>query len=168
MVGRIPIPGNRCWAEFCGSYGLPPGLADRTPLVIVDWNEFVGTVRDEEGHVWSVNRVQIDTGYTFHLDGEECHESHPKSAVYLQHSVRKLNALLETSLEEWTRPVSRFACEEQLSRTRWYLERNGYDPDGPIPAGPAPRLTAGSRTASAPNPRLPVGKGDEEPRRMRS
>ena len=168
MIGAFPIPGNRCWANFCGSYGLPKGLADRTPLLILDWCEFRGRFRDESGMIWELCRVQIDTGFSFYLDGEEFHESHPRCAAYLRHSVEKQARILRESLDDWKHATSRFDCEGQLSRTRWYLERNGYDPDTPLPPGPIPKATATPKGRSASNPRMPIRNTGDSPRRMNS
>lgn len=165
MIGNHPIPGARCWANFCGSYGLPDGLEDRTPLVVVAWSEFTGTALDAGGKLWSLNRVQIDTGFSYYLDGLLCLEDSPTAVEYLRHVVRRLKAKLAST--GGAGRYDRHNLEEKLSRARWYLERNGNDTDVP-PSGPAPRLAGGSPPSTQPNPRLPVRQGQSEPRRMRS
>ena len=124
MIGCHPIPGKRCWAHFCGSYGLPNGLEPRTPLVVIEGEGFSSKLLDGQGGLSVLNRVQIDAGFSFYLDGEEFHESHPKCTVYLRHNIQKLEGILRVRLEDWGRDVYRFAYQEDLSQTGWYLERN--------------------------------------------
>ena len=167
MTSAFPIPGRRCWAVDCAGYHLPPGLAARSPLTILEWREFTGQVRDSSGQLWDLMRTQIDTGYTFFLDGEDCHESHPRCAHCLRHKAREIEKILTMSLEDLNRPVLRFTHEDNLSMVRWYLERNGYDPDV-IPSGPPPRASCNPNPGKAANPRLPPRHDDSRPRRMNS
>lgn len=163
VYADFPKPGQRCWAYFCGSYGLPTGLAERAPLTFVRNVDVRYLFRDTEGREWLLGFPQFDgTGYQY-LDGERCNESHPRFVEWLRHLLAE--KLAQGEPEAYSSIVH--IVDGEIDRLRWRLVRNGHDPDQP-PAGPCPRVTPGPRGRATPNPRLPVRSEGAQPRRMNS
>ena len=129
--------------------------------MVIEWEGFEGRCRDESGKVWKLFRTQIEPGLFLYLDGEKCAESHPKFAEFMRSSLADNIARLRSGSVD--SPALERLLEDNISRTRWYLERNGFDPDQP-PSGPTPQITAQPRNVAS-NPRMPT---NAEPRRMRS
>lgn len=159
MYSAFPKPGQRCWAHFCGSYGLPAGLVERTPLTFVRNVDVSYLFRDAAGGEWRLAFPQFEGTDFQYLDGERCDESHPKFAEWTRHSLAEKVAKGEPEVYSSIVHIT----GGEIERLRWRLERNGFDPDQP-PAGPCPRVTEGPVIRTR-NPRLPV---KDEPRRMRS
>lgn len=163
MISEFPRVGKKCWVQRCAGYELPVGLADRSQVTVIDWEGFSGRCRDERGTVWDLVRTQIEPGLYLYLDGQKCGESHPKFAEYLRAGLAANLVRLEAGGQQ-SAAFERM-LRESISCTRWYLARNGFDPDQP-PAGPCPQITAPGRIVST-SPHLPV-PANGEPRRMRS
>jgi hypothetical protein len=149
MIGEYPQEGKWCWANDRAGYGLPDGLQDRTPVRVIEEMMPHFIVENEHGSRWKLFLAQLDAGYTFWLDGEPCFENHPKAVHYLLNSLKRLE---KEKCELMDFEISR---AERRSDLRWYLERNGNDPDAPQPPGPVPRFTGSTMRTSTYSPRAP-------------
>lgn len=154
MQLEFPRIGQRCWLRDVTAYPLPRGLLDRSLATVIAVDGHRVIVRDEQGHEFDLPRINIDSGYILFLDGASVRESHPKFAAYFRHAL--------SEIAQKTNPM--INKEELVSHWRWLLERNGFDPDEPVRAGPPPRI--GSPPTSS--PRSPRSPQNEQPRRMRS
>lgn len=145
MITERPRVGQRCWAKQVQSYPLPDGLAARTALTVLEVVYFEVKAVDEAGKVWEVCTIHLDGGQVAWLDGERCHESDAKFALYLRHWLEELKDRLEATrdFQAWRRGD----IQDRISEVRWLLERNGFDPDGPLPREAAPRATGEPKNA---------------------
>ncbi len=121
-------------------------------------------VRNQQGQVWDLPRINVDSGHSMYLDGELMGEQHPKFAEYFRH------ALLQLETEEGSNSRVKADRQWMISNWRWLLERNGFDPDE-TPKGECPVSTGGPKRSSTGSPRVPVrtqARPETPPRRMNS
>lgn len=142
------------WVIDSSHSPLPSGLPHRARITVVEVGlagdrknpEIV--VEDENGRQWAVTRHQLDVGHTLCLDGEYCPETHPKAVLFLRHVLRDLEERIRAEIEELHGSATWW--QDDRERTKWYLSRNGFDPDEELPPGPSPRLTACPHDGSHP------------------
>ncbi len=146
MIQIEPKVGAKCWVD--GDWEEEEDLPwpDRQQLTIVavdpDSTDFV--VRDEHGLEEEVSMGMVDTGVYYLMGREEIPESHPLAAEFHRHAVAQAKEEIPGITDQSLREMA----EASMNEFRWYLERNGYDPDEP-PHGPKPvfsRLPAGEVT----------------------
>lgn len=163
MISERPYNGQHCWAKAVSHYPLPDGLKPRTPLRVLEVIYFEVRAVDDEGREWELCTINVDAGQVAYLDDERCHESHPKFAAYYRDWLEVLRERLE-AVSEFT-AWRRDDIQAQISDIRWILQRNGYDPDGPLPSTAPPKATGMSKAGARGSRRL--GQRDEGMGRFR-
>ena len=131
---EFPYVGQNCWVHTVIGYPLPARLEDRDPVTVIEAGNQRVVVRNRHRQEWDIPRINVDTGYSVFLDGQRVGEHHPKFAAFFRHALHELEA-----------KRGRFTGSEsdrqaQISKWRWNLERNGYDPDAPVRRCPSPQL----------------------------
>lgn len=140
MSLKLPEIGKRAWAIDSIPYPLPNGLENWTEITIEESGAAGIRVCDPQGREWMLCRAQVDAGHGYFLDGEYCDEAHPKAALHLRHTLLALAERMRREREELHGSATWW--QGDVDRTRWYLSRNGYDPDEPLPQDSrAPELT---------------------------
>lgn len=145
MFMVIPEAGMSGWVIESPPSPLPSGLSHGERITVVkvgladDRRTAQIVVKDQNGRQWVVTRHQLDVGHAMYLDGEYCLETHPKAVSYLRHLLLELDARIRAEREELHGSATWW--EGDREQTRWYLSRNGHDPDETTPVGPAPTLT---------------------------
>ena len=155
MFQEFPYVGQKCWVQTVIGYPLPAGLEYRDPVTVIEVSKQRVVVRNRHRQEFDLPRISLDSGYALILDGERVGEHHPKFAAYFRHALQEL----EAKRERFTGSESdRLA---QISKWRWLLDRNGFDPDAPVPPYPSPQLGS---PPTAPS----LGIRSDRPRRMNS
>jgi hypothetical protein len=155
LFQEFPYVGQKCWVQTVIGYPLPAGLEDRDPVTVIEVSKQRVVVRNRDRQEFDLPRISLDSGYALILDGERIGEHHPKFAAYFRHALQELEA----------KPERFTGCESdrlaQISKWRWLLVRNGFDPDAPVPPFPRPQLGS---PPTAPS----LGSRSDGPRRMNS
>ncbi|RYD19032.1 MAG: hypothetical protein EOP88_20445 [Verrucomicrobiaceae bacterium] len=140
MFFERPEIGKSGWAVDSLRHPLPTGLAGRSPVVVTGMEGPGIQVRDTRDREWTLCRQQVDVGQGYWLDGEYHAETDPKAVLHLRHTLLALEQRMRRETEELHGSPSWW--QDDRDRVRWYLSRNGNDPDEPLPPGSqAPRLT---------------------------
>lgn len=115
-------------------YPLPVGLEERDPVTLIKVGNQRVVVRNRHRQEWDIPRISVDTGYSVILNGQRVGEHHPKFAAYFRYALHELEA------NRGPLTGSESDRQAQISKWRWLLERNGYDPDAPLPPCSGPQL----------------------------
>lgn len=164
MFQEFPYVGQKCWVQTVIGYPLPAGLEDRDLVTVVEVSAQRVVVRNRHRQECDLPRISVDSGHSVILDGERVGEHHPKFAAHFRRALHELEA-----------KRGRFTGSEadrlaQISKWRWLLERNGFDPDAP-PKRECPEKIESWKGPSGPGSRRPVrsqGPPESSPRRMNS
>lgn len=156
MFLDLPAPGKTGWAIDSARSPLPDGLPYRARVTVTGVTPQTVVVRDEAGRTWVLGRMQVDTGGGWWLDGEYCPETHPKAALHLRHTLAALEERMRRERNELHGSPDWW--QEDVERARWYLTRNGHDPDESLPEGEPPVLT-GEPGRKSDSPRIPADAG---------
>lgn len=156
MFLELPVTGKTGWVIDSARCPLPDGLEHRAPVTVVGVARQTVVVRDESGRTWVLARMQVDVGGGWWLDGEYCPETHPKAVLHLRHTLRALEERMRREQDELHGSPTWW--QEDVERARWYLTRNGFDPDESLPGGEPPVLT-GAPGRKSDRPRIPVTAG---------
>ena len=147
MFQEFPYVGQKCWVHTVIGYPLPAGLEDRDPVTVIEVGNQRVVVRSRHRQEWDLPRISVDSGHSVILDGERVGEHHPKFAAYFRRALHELEA------KRGRFTGSESDRLEQISKWRWLLERNGFDPDAPIPSCPGPQLGSPSVALPPGSPR---------------
>ncbi len=148
VIPILPKLGMRGWAVDTLRAPLPNGLLHQTPVTV---SEVSGNGRgskvavvDENGTGWTLCLLQVDVGLEHCVGAERYHESEPKALAYLTRALLEVEARMRREREELNGSPGWW--QEDRDRLRWYLSRNGVDPDENRPSGYPLQLT-GTLTA---------------------
>lgn len=132
MQAIPPRVGQWCWAIEAPGSLLPAGLADRTPVRIL---RPAGAgclethrVEDEARRPWRLPRVNTDAGYCLWIAGRRVYEGAEEFGDHLFRIIDEARSAVANS------PEDDAARARLIDHWRWLLERNGWNPDGPLPA----------------------------------
>lgn len=145
MLLKLPEIGNRAWAINSIRCPLPDGLENRTEISVLETGTRGIVVQDQRGRKWMLSHIQVDAGHGHFLDGEYCFETHPKAVLHLRYSLLALEERMRGEREELHGNPAWW--QEDRERIRWYLSRNGFDPDDPVPPDSRPPELTGAPRA---------------------
>lgn len=133
MFQELPYVGQKCWVQAVIEHPLPAGLEDRDSVTVIEVSARRVVVRNRHRQEWNLPKFNVDSGHSVILDGERVGEHHPKFAAHFRRAVNEL----ETGRRRFVGSESdRLA---KISGWRWLLQRNGFDPDAPLPESPTPK-----------------------------
>lgn len=133
----------RGWAVDSLRAPLPNGLLHQTPVTV---SELSGDGRgskvavvDENGKCWTLCLLQVDVGHEHCVGAERYNESDPIALAYLKRALLEVEGRMRKERDELNGSPGWW--QEDRDRLRWYLSRNGVDPDENHSPGDPPQLT---------------------------
>lgn len=132
MFRAVPTVGMRAWAVDSLRAPLPNGLPNRTPVTIAKIRQLEQgaqaiSVVDQTGRLWQLCPTQVDGGQLIPINGRHCRETEPEGILYLQQALREVESRIRREREELGGSPSWW--EPDRAELRWYLDRNGNNPD---------------------------------------